>query len=114
MCVESPYQLNHYSVLHTCNSRWEACYQYRSVVFFFSALKSFINSLCSLPCSIEEDFVTWCEDLWPTVCQAFGVDNTEQVNVAREYELTVHTDLPAERVFVGEPHRLGSYQNQKP
>ena len=25
-------------------------------------------------CSIEEDFVTWKEKLWPTVCTYFGLD----------------------------------------
>ena len=58
--------------------------------------------------------MTWSEDLWPVVCQQFDIDNTEQVNVAREYELKVMSDVPAEKVYAGEPHRLGSYQNQKP
>lgn len=58
--------------------------------------------------------MTWSEDLWSTVCQQFGVDNSQQVKVSREYELTVHSNLPEEKAFVGEPHRLGSYHNQKP
>ena len=64
--------------------------------------------------SIEEDFVTWKEGLWPAVCHAFGIDSSSQESVMREYALTEHTDLPPENVFSGEPHRLGSYQNQKP
>ena len=66
------------------------------------------------PCSIEEDFVTWKENLWPCVCQKFGVDGSEQAGIAREYKLTVPPDLSPERVFTGEPHRLGTYLEQKP
>ena len=65
-------------------------------------------------CSIEEDFVTWKENLWPTVCQRFGIDGLEEGGVIREYQLVVHSDLPEERVFTGEPHKLGTYGNQKP
>ena len=68
----------------------------------------------TLQCSIEEDFVTWKEGLWPALCQAFGIDSSSQENMVREYVLTEHTDLPPEKVFTGEPHRLGSYKNQKP
>lgn len=64
--------------------------------------------------SIEEDFVTWKENLWPSVCQRFGIDSSEQRAIVREYQFTVHTDMPSERIFEGEPHRLGSYENQKP
>ena len=48
------------------------------------------------------------------VCQQFGVDSSQQAAMAREYQVTVHEDLPKEKVFVGEPHRLGSFQTQKP
>ena len=48
------------------------------------------------------------------MCEQFGVDSSQQSAMVREYQLTVHQDLPKEKVFVGEPHRLGSYQNQKP
>ncbi len=58
--------------------------------------------------------MTWKENLWPCVCQKFGVDSSEQASIAREYELTTHSDLPPERIFTGEPHRLGTYQDQKP
>lgn len=63
--------------------------------------------------NIEEDFVTWKEKLWPAVCEYFGLDTTEG-SIGRDFELTVHEDLPPEKVFVGEPHKLGSYEIQKP
>jgi len=69
---------------------------------------------CGLSCSIEEDFVTWKEGLWPSLCEAFGIDSSSQENMVREYVLTEYTDLPPEKIFTGEPHRLGSYKNQKP
>ena len=65
-------------------------------------------------CSIEEDFVTWSEALWPVVCQRFGVDSALDTSNVREYTLTVHSDLSPERVFTGEPQRLRSFANQKP
>ena len=72
-------------------------------------------SLPPLPSfSIEEDFVTWKEELWPSICEKFGIDSSQESAMAREYQPTVHDDLPKEKVYVGEPHRLGSYQNQKP
>ena len=76
------------------------------------------NSLSPLlvpPSSIEEDFVTWKENLWSTVCKYFGIDSSQQVAVTREYELVVHSDISckSEKVFVGEPHRLQSFKNQK-
>ena len=64
--------------------------------------------------SIEEDFVTWKEGLWPAVIQSFGVDTSQAVQIGREYEITVHTDLASDKVFCGEPNRLGSFNKQKP
>ena len=66
-----------------------------------------------LECSIEEDFVTWKERLWPAVCAYFGLDATEG-SIGRDYDLVVHTDMTASQVFSGEPYKLGSYQDQKP
>ena len=63
---------------------------------------------------MEEDFVTWTEGLWPAVCLKFGIDTTQQTGNMREYSLLEPTDVPPERVFAGEPHRLGSFANQKP
>ena len=67
-----------------------------------------------MSCSIEEDFVTWKEGLWPAVAQYFNIDSSQATQVGREYELKVYNDLAKEKIFTGEPHRLGSLQNQKP
>ena len=58
--------------------------------------------------------MTWKEGLWPAVCQHFGIDSSLVLGNVREYRLTLHPDLPGEKVFVGEPHRLGSLLTQKP
>ena len=58
--------------------------------------------------------MTWKESLWPSVCQKLGVEGSQDTSVMREYALTVENDIPPERIFSGEPHRLGTYENQKP
>lgn len=63
--------------------------------------------------SIEENFVTWKEAMWPAVCQYFGVNSSQSTANIREYKLTIHTDLPSEKVFVGESNRLGAFAKQK-
>ena len=65
------------------------------------------------PCSIEENFLTWKESMWPAVCQYFGVNSAQTNANIREYKLAIHTDLPSDRVFVGESNRLGSFSKQK-
>ena len=64
--------------------------------------------------SIEEDFVTWKEGLWPSVAQYYGIDSSQATQVRRDYELTIHTDLNPTEIFSGEPHKLGSFVLQKP
>nr|UYI00189.1 NADPH-cytochrome P450 reductase [Panonychus citri]UYI00190.1 NADPH-cytochrome P450 reductase [Panonychus citri] len=64
--------------------------------------------------NIEEDFITWKEQLWSSVCSLFNVQlSGEDINL-RQYELEVHTDLPKESIFTGEIARLGSYRKQRP
>ncbi|UYV65642.1 POR, partial [Cordylochernes scorpioides] len=65
--------------------------------------------------NIEEDFITWKEKFWLSVCEYFHIEKTgEDVNL-RQYQLITHTDeLQAEKVFTGEVARLNSYRTQKP
>ncbi|KAL3858480.1 hypothetical protein ACJMK2_013069 [Sinanodonta woodiana] len=64
--------------------------------------------------NIEEDFITWREKFWPAVCEFYGVQAVgDQISI-RQYTLTVHDDLPGEKVYNGEITRLGSFKNQRP
>ncbi|XP_029076443.1 NADPH--cytochrome P450 reductase isoform X1 [Monodon monoceros] len=64
--------------------------------------------------NLEEDFITWREQFWPAVCEHLGVEATGEESSIRQYELVVHTDIDAAKVYVGEMGRLKSYENQKP
>ncbi|KAF7237003.1 NADPH--cytochrome P450 reductase [Varanus komodoensis] len=64
--------------------------------------------------NLEEDFITWREQFWPAVCEHFGVEATGDECSIRQYELVVHTDISASKVYTGEMGRLKSYENQKP
>lgn len=68
--------------------------------------------------SIEEDFVTWKEGFWPSLCQKLGIEaSTEEISF-RGYTLTVHEDRKALEeagtIYTGEIARLKSYVNQRP
>lgn len=64
--------------------------------------------------NIEEDFITWKERLWASVCENFDLTSSgEDINL-RQYELIVHEDVPPEKVYTGEIMRLNSYNVQKP
>lgn len=64
--------------------------------------------------SIEDDFITWKDKFWPAVCEFFGIEGAgEDVNI-RQYKLTEHLELPAERVYTGEIARLHSLKSQRP
>lgn len=64
--------------------------------------------------NIEEDFITWKEQLWSSVCANFNVQlSGENINL-RQYELETHQNLTGDQVFQGEIARLGSYRKQRP
>ncbi|XP_033117022.1 NADPH--cytochrome P450 reductase-like [Anneissia japonica] len=63
--------------------------------------------------NMEEDFVTWKDKFWPSVCEHFGVEATGDESSIRQYSVTVHEDIPDEKIYTGEPARLHSLQKQK-
>ena len=65
-------------------------------------------------CSIEDDFITWKDKFWPAVCDFFGIEGISEDVSIRQYKLTEHVDLPADRVYHGEIARLHSFKNQRP
>lgn len=66
-----------------------------------------------LYCSIEDDFITWKDKFWPAVCEFFGIEGAGEDVSIRQYKLTEHVDLPADRIYTGEIARLHSFKNQR-
>ncbi|RWS02998.1 NADPH-cytochrome P450 reductase-like protein [Dinothrombium tinctorium] len=66
--------------------------------------------------NIEEDFITWKERLWSSICEQFNLVLSGEDISLRQYQLLVHDlfENPDLKVFSGEIARLGSYINQKP
>ena len=63
--------------------------------------------------NIEDDFITWKDKFWPTVCDFFGIEGAGEDVSIRQYKLTEHNDLPIERIYTGEIARLHSFRNQR-
>ena len=66
--------------------------------------------------NMEDDFILWKEDLWPSVCNLFGVDSSVQDINMRQYQLSEVEAPDYNKVFTGEVNRLKSYtaERQKP
>lgn len=67
-------------------------------------------------CSIEDDFITWKEKFWPSVCEKFNIESTGEEELTRQFNLVKHAagELAANEIFTGEIARLHSLQNQRP
>ncbi|XP_034946237.1 NADPH--cytochrome P450 reductase isoform X3 [Chelonus insularis] len=63
--------------------------------------------------NIEDDFITWKDKFWPTVCDFFGIEGAGEDVSIRQYKLTEHVDMPIDRIYTGEIARLHSLQNQR-
>ncbi|KAG4065484.1 hypothetical protein HA402_009045 [Bradysia odoriphaga] len=64
--------------------------------------------------NIEDDFITWKERLWPSVCDFFNIESTGEDVLMRQYRLLEQTDVATDRVYTGEVARLHSLQSQRP
>lgn len=64
--------------------------------------------------NIEDDFITWKEKFWPSVCEVFGIESTGEDVLMRQYRLLEQPDTPPDRIYNGEVARLHSLTNQRP
>ncbi|OXU28241.1 hypothetical protein TSAR_010767 [Trichomalopsis sarcophagae] len=63
--------------------------------------------------NIEDDFITWKDKFWPAVCEYFNIEGAGEDVSIRQYKLTEHNDMPADKVYNGEIARLHSFKNQR-
>ncbi|XP_058794081.1 NADPH--cytochrome P450 reductase [Phymastichus coffea] len=63
--------------------------------------------------NIEDDFITWKDKFWPSVCEYFNIEGSGEDVSIRQYKLTEHNDMPADKVYTGEIARLHSFHNQR-
>nr|QQZ00429.1 CPR [Cydia pomonella] len=66
--------------------------------------------------NIEDDFITWKDKFWPSVCEMFNIESTGEEELVRQFRLVTHApeNLTPNSVFTGEIARLHSLQVQRP
>ncbi|KAM7348675.1 cytochrome P450 reductase isoform 1-T1 [Cochliomyia hominivorax] len=64
--------------------------------------------------NIEDDFITWKDRFWPTVCDFFGIEGGGEEVLIRQFRLLEQPDIQPDRIYTGEIARLHSMQNQRP
>lgn len=64
--------------------------------------------------NIEEDFVSWHEELWKAICARFGMSSDVQDIRVRQYTMDLVNELTDVKVFSGEIARINSFKVQKP
>jgi len=64
--------------------------------------------------NIEDDFITWKDKMWASVCDHYHIESLGEDVSLRQYELIIHEDPSNEKVFSGEVARFGSLVNQRP
>jgi len=66
--------------------------------------------------NLEDDFITWKEAFWASVCQEFGIEASSEDFNTRQYDHKVlgEGDFKADKVYTGEVARLRSYVTQRP
>ncbi|KAF2360617.1 NADPH-cytochrome P450 reductase [Trinorchestia longiramus] len=63
--------------------------------------------------NMEDDFITWKDEMWPKVCEFFGLDAAGQDINMRQYSLTELTDPDPSKIFTGEITRLKAHLPEK-
>ena len=65
--------------------------------------------------NIEEDFITWKEELWTSVCQRFNLTEQKKEFKIHDYELIEHAanSVPEEEIFRGEVSKLNRIYKDK-
>ncbi|XP_059054376.1 NADPH--cytochrome P450 reductase isoform X2 [Achroia grisella] len=66
--------------------------------------------------NIEDDFITWKDKFWPSVCEKFNIESTGEEELTRQFRLVTHApdEIPTNNIFTGEIARLHSLQVQRP
>jgi len=66
--------------------------------------------------NLEDDFITWKEAFWASVCQEFNIEATGEDFNTRQYDHKIleEGDFKPEKVYTGEVARLRSYITQRP
>ncbi|XP_034840509.1 NADPH--cytochrome P450 reductase isoform X1 [Maniola hyperantus] len=66
--------------------------------------------------NIEDDFITWKDKFWPSVCEKYNIESTGEEELTRQFRLVTHApeDFKPHEIFTGEIARLHSLQNQRP
>lgn len=73
-----------------------------------------INILNLFVTSIEDDFITWKDRFWPSVCDFFGIEGGGEEVLIRQFRLLEQPDVQPDRIYTGEIARLHSMENQRP
>ena len=66
--------------------------------------------------NLEDDFITWKEAFWNSVCAEFNIEASSEEFNTRQYEHKVlgEGDFKTDKVYTGEVARLRSYVTQRP
>lgn len=66
--------------------------------------------------NLEDDFITWKEAFWQSVCSEFGIEQIGDDFSMRQYECTILEEgqFKPDRLYTGEVARLKSYVTQRP
>jgi len=66
--------------------------------------------------NLEDDFITWKEAFWASVCAEFGIEaSSEDFNTRQfEHKILKEGEIKPDKVYVGEVARLKSFVTQRP